>query len=575
MFCAHCGKEIDDNLNFCDYCGKSTAEDSGSSSAPTDIKNKSGTPEELPTTVKTVRHTGCMIAAILIPVVLVVIGIVISEVLDNNYQKKKNEAIEAVQEAYFEFLPEMTVGEIITEYYGEDYWACNVDDVVEFWGTNQKDKSGLALHFSSVKSDNTVEATYIMYHEENEIAHDISEEEFESYILSLYSSYKGIDSSDKAAVTTENITVQMTKPTTTKAEKTNSEKQQEEMGKSQYYAVYLMTLRELDTFIKAEYSDSYLPYYRYYLYDINHDDFYELLIHLGESEADAGIMIYTIDEGSEDGLTELGEIGGGHTILTEKDGNLYSNYGHGGYQIVEEIQMVGWHDVWSVTQETVLEQDGLSEYVDYGTAINGYDISDTSAVEALCPKELLEDKPYVDGYVETYSLSGHDGSKIRLYLDGDFSSVSVLIHNDEYTSDPEYYSKEDFNEYIEISFNPFAQPPSVVYVTPYSDSCIPGATIICDIPTDASGTIQTGGMSYPIQDKKGQINCHGETVAGFTTDYVVNGGAVEKVRSSLGDTWHVTAKNACDNYGVTWYELWDSDDGDYYGWVDSNYIDFY
>ena len=81
--------------------------------------------------------------------------------------------------------------------------------------------------------------------------------------------------------------------------------------------------------------------------------------------------------------------------------------------------------------------------------------------------------------------------------------------------------------------------------------------------------------SYTVDNMKGQINCHGETVAGFTTDYVVNDGAVGTVRSSLGDTWHVTAKNFCTNYGITWYELWDSDDGDYYGWVDSNYIDFY
>lgn len=74
---------------------------------------------------------------------------------------------------------------------------------------------------------------------------------------------------------------------------------------------------------------------------------------------------------------------------------------------------------------------------------------------------------------------------------------------------------------------------------------------------------------------KGQINCYGGTDAGFTTDYVVNGGSVGMVRSSLGNTWHVTAKNSCTNYGITWYELWNSDDGGYYGWVDSNYIDFY
>ena len=92
---------------------------------------------------------------------------------------------------------------------------------------------------------------------------------------------------------------------------------------------------------------------------------------------------------------------------------------------------------------------------------------------------------------------------------------------------------------------------------------------------DNSKLDSKGNMSYPVDNIKGQINCHGGTVAGFTTDYIVNGGAVEKVRNSLGDTWHVTAKNVCDNYGTTWYELWDSDDGDYYGWVDFNYIDFY
>lgn len=64
-------------------------------------------------------------------------------------------------------------------------------------------------------------------------------------------------------------------------------------------------------------------------------------------------------------------------------------------------------------------------------------------------------------------------------------------------------------------------------------------------------------------------------MAGFTTSYVAEGGAVGKVRSSLGDKWHVTAYNTCTSMGVTWYELYDSDDGDYYGWVDSGYIDFY
>lgn len=92
---------------------------------------------------------------------------------------------------------------------------------------------------------------------------------------------------------------------------------------------------------------------------------------------------------------------------------------------------------------------------------------------------------------------------------------------------------------------------------------------------NANSSNNASHASSSVSGMKGQINCHGGTVAGFTTDYVVNSGACGIVRQSLGNTWHVTAKNSCYNYGITWYELWDSDDGDYYGWVDANYIDFY
>lgn len=566
MFCKNCGKKIDDDVKFCEYCGavintltisNEKSEQSGVTSKKISVKKEINKP---------------LIITIIIAVVVLIAGSAGIILFDNYNHEKGDEEIQAVQDSYFEFLPEMTVGDLIYEYYGEDYWVCNSDGIVEFWGTNKKDNSGLALHFSFVGKD-IVDVPYIKYHEENETAHDISHEAFEVYILSLYAQLD--NSYQNSNTTTQQLTEQATtaKSTTTTTVATTTLKKQDKVEKSKNYLPYLTLLNEVDAEYKREFGDTYIPYYQYYLYDINHDGIYELLIHFGENEAEAVIQVYSIDENG--GFIELGEIGGGHTWLTEKDGKLYSNFGHKGYYAVKELQMVGWHDVWSITEETVLEKDGLSDYESYGIPIVGYDISYKSAVEELCPKELLEDKPYADGYVETYALSGRDGSKIRLYLDGDFSSVSVQIQNQEYTSEAEFYAKEDFGDYIEMNFNPFAQPPSVVYVTPYSDLGVAGDVITCDIPTDASGTIQTGGMSYPVDDMKGQINCHGGTVAGFTTDYVVNGGAVGKVRNSLGDTWHVTAKNKCDNYGVTWYELWDSDDGDYYGWVDSNYIDFY
>ena len=76
-------------------------------------------------------------------------------------------------------------------------------------------------------------------------------------------------------------------------------------------------------------------------------------------------------------------------------------------------------------------------------------------------------------------------------------------------------------------------------------------------------------------NKKGQLNTHGGIVSGYATSYVVNNGASAKIRDSLGNAWHVTAVQYCESRGVFWYELYDTDDGDYYGWVDVNFIDFY
>ncbi|MDE5619007.1 MAG: hypothetical protein K2I80_00575, partial [Ruminococcus sp.] len=217
-------------------------------------------------------------------------------------------------DSYFEFLPEMKVGDLIYEYYGEDYWVCNSDGIVEFWGTNKKDNSGLALHFSFV-GKGIVDVPYIKYHKENETAHDISHEAFETYILSLYAQL------DDSYITTQPITEQTT---TTKAitivATTTVTKKQDKVEKSKNYLPYFVLLNEIDAEYKREFGDTYIPYYRYYLYDINHDGIYELLIHFGESEAEAVIQIYSVDEDGE--FTDLGEIGGGHTWLTEKTENF-------------------------------------------------------------------------------------------------------------------------------------------------------------------------------------------------------------------------------------------------------------
>ena len=181
-------------------------------------------------------------------------------------------------------------------------------------------------------------------------------------------------------------------------------------------------------------------------------------------------------------------------------------------------------------------------------------------------------KPYVTASAKTFLLSGYDGSKVRLYLDGNFYKAYIKINGISYDTT---VLRSDFSDYVELPFNPIANPETTLSVTPYDDAGNAGDTVTCAIPTDAEGTINTGGILIDGLNIRGQINCHGGVVAGYTTDYVVNGDACGMVRQSLGDTWHITAKNSCYNYGTNWYELWDSDDGDYYGWVDENYIDFY
>jgi hypothetical protein len=75
--------------------------------------------------------------------------------------------------------------------------------------------------------------------------------------------------------------------------------------------------------------------------------------------------------------------------------------------------------------------------------------------------------------------------------------------------------------------------------------------------------------------KNGTINSKGaKYVYSYTTDYVCNGGRKVEERLDLEHGWHITAKNMCYSYDLTWYEVWDTDDGDYYGWVDENFISF-
>ena len=154
----------------------------------------------------------------------------------------------------------------------------------------------------------------------------------------------------------------------------------------------------------------------------------------------------------------------------------------------------------------------------------------TTIATTAKPVVTAKPKPYVTASAKTFLLSGYDGSKVRLYLDGNFYKAYIKINGISYDTT---VLRSDFSDYVELPFNPIANPETTLSVTPYDDAGNAGDTVTCAIPTDAEGTINTGGILIDGLNIRGQINCHGGVVAGYTTDYVVNGGACGMVRQSL------------------------------------------
>ena len=155
MFCSKCGKQIDDDAKFCEYCGavindqtvsSEKSEQSGITSKKVSVKKEINKP---------------LIITIIAVVIVLIVGSAGIILFDNYNHKKGDDAIQSVKDSYFEFLPEMTVGDLLYEYYdmGENNWLYDSsEEQVEFWGTNKKDNSGLSVIFRQV-DDNTV-STY-------------------------------------------------------------------------------------------------------------------------------------------------------------------------------------------------------------------------------------------------------------------------------------------------------------------------------------------------------------------------------------------------------------------------------
>ena len=486
MFCTNCGRQIDDTAKFCDYCGTPTSDTDDAAPAQNRISTSPAAsqitvPASKPAgsgkvVTKSYHKPAIIVIAIIVVVAAAVIAIVAG--LESHWNKKGDRAIETVQNSYFEFLPDITVGNLITAYYGEDYWTYNSDDVVEFFGTNQKDNTGLSIQFRQ-EDDHTVSVSDRMFRKADEASQRISEEEFESYMIGLYDQLDG---------------------STAKADTT-------EVAKSKNYMAYADTIElygGLADIAKNDYQES-IAHREYYLYDIDQDGTQELLIRFGGSEADTETMVFTLD--GDGTVADLGSFASGETTLYQKDGKLYSSYAHMGQQTVSEIQIAGG----SVTQEKVMEQTYSDGEQKYGTELKSCDLSDTDKVEMLLPDDMKMPE-IVEANVNTYQQSGKDGAETRLYVDGDFANVMVTkfsLEDDSVTDAVETYSKAECQNFVNLKFDPYQNPQSYLFLIPVADDGTVGHGVICEIQQEASGTVQSGGDAVSIPDQKGQISCHG------------------------------------------------------------------
>lgn len=525
MFCSNCGNKIEDDAKFCEHCGtvikaptirSEQSEQSGVTSKKVFVKKEINKPLFI------------TIIIIVIVGILSAIGIV---AFDKYVHKKGDDAIQAVQNSYFEFLPDITIGDLLDNTHHElndsaEMWLYDSDaNRIEFWGYSNDNDICMIIDFTGTTEDNIAKISCRKIDlDKTSPAEEVDAETFESYILDLYISYQGGDkflstTGTETSALTEETTIQTTKQTSASEVKSD-------------HGTYSITF-EADELIEEAGLQ------------LNGHVGVAVLSNLTCSNGNANIeteTIYIYDSLVRVEVTgaEAGEVVLGGTITT---------YGLDMYQ-----------------GETV------SYPVDSGVFL----ISKTVG-EASEEKTIIElNTPVLK--TNCYSLTG-DGSCIEItwdeILNADGYYISYIVeYNGDATTITNKETKQSNNVWYEKGSSP-------IYV--YNFSVKAYANIngkeVCSQWSDFVAVSNNDYVSQQVEENnlnmKGQINCHGGTVAGFTTDYVVNGGAVGKVRNSLGDKWHITAKNACDNYGVTWYELWDSDDGDYYGWVDGTFIDFY
>lgn len=76
---------------------------------------------------------------------------------------------------------------------------------------------------------------------------------------------------------------------------------------------------------------------------------------------------------------------------------------------------------------------------------------------------------------------------------------------------------------------------------------------------------------YSIGSREGQVI--GEGASCYTSNYILEDGSKE-VQCEIQEGCRITVQTTAYSHGITWLECWDTDSGEYYGWIDKRNISF-
>ena len=280
------------------------------------------------------------------------------------------------------------------------------------------------------------------------------------------------------------------------------------------------------------------------------DDMSEIDIFLNFSSAGSGTADWKI---SYNGTEKFAEGTDNVSKVYGETKNCYAN-------ILESFKKYGFGISDSSKYNSI---DGL--YYDDLVKKLGGKVS-VATTKAAAPKAKI-----TASLVEEPALQG---VTVYLVVTGNYSSYSYKKY--EYDPGGSYSTNEGTSSAGKLEITAFSGGVSkvVVDVTPYNSDGIAGDTVSATYVPGSGGS--SNNKTVTSCTKYGTIySPSGNKVDGLTRSYLIDGGSATYERHDLKHGWHVTAVNQYFDGSSYWYELYDSDDGDYYGWVAAGNISFY